>query len=127
MTSQRYWGLFWIALAMAAHSAIVGRVLGSSFFIMLFFWGWVAAAAYRGQLTAARSMSVTMVILLAVISVAVAFIPSELRNELAYYTFALYPALVSWTCVYFYVRHLQQKDMRGVLMPRRTGPQRRTV
>lgn len=110
MSTQRYWVLFWIAIAMAVHSFIVGRFLGSSFFMLLFFWGWVAAAAYRGRLESARAMAITMVVLLVSVAVAMAFFPSDFQNELAYYTFALYPAVVSWICVYFYVRHLMQKD-----------------
>jgi Ca2+/Na+ antiporter len=125
--NQRYWVLFWIALGMAAHSAIVGRLLGSSFFMLLFFWGWVAAAAFRGRLEAARSMAIVMIVILAGTSVALAFGPSGFRNELAYYTFALYPAVVSWICVYFYVRHLLSKEGRGSPPPRGAVPQRRPV
>jgi Ca2+/Na+ antiporter len=124
---RRYWVLFWIAMAMAVHSIVVGRLLGSSFFMLLFFWGWVAAAAYRGRLESARSMAITMVVLLAGVTVVLALRPAEFQNELAYYTFALYPALVSWICVYFYVRHLLQRDANGVPMRPRPAPQRRAV
>lgn len=127
MNNQRYWVLFWIAMAMAAHSIIVGRLLGSSFFMLAFFWGWVAAAAYRGQLDSAKSMAIIMVVLLSVATVAMALRPSETTTGLAYYTFALYPALVSWVCVYFYVRHLLQRDGRSMPPPRRDAPQRRMV
>jgi Ca2+/Na+ antiporter len=127
LITKRYWLLFWIAVAMAAHSAVVGRLLGSSFFMLLFFWGWVAAAAYRGQLESAKSMAIVMVILLTGTAVALAFQPVNLANDLAYYTFALYPALVSWICVYFYVRHLLQRDANGVPMRPRPAPQRRAV
>jgi Ca2+/Na+ antiporter len=106
---QRYWVLFWIAIGMAVHSFIVGRFLGSSFFMLLFFWGWVAAAAYRGRLESARAMTITMVVLLVVVAAAMAFLRTE-YEQLAYYAFALYPAIVSWICVYFYIRHLMQKD-----------------
>jgi Ca2+/Na+ antiporter len=122
---RRYWVLFWIAMAMAVHSIVVGRLLGSSFFMLLFFWGWVAAAAYRGRLESARSMAITMVVLLAGVTVVLALRPAEFQNELAYYTFALYPALVSWICVYFYVRHLMQKDDDSAPLHRRAGSQRR--
>ncbi len=108
--NQRYWLLFGIAIAMAVHSFVVGRFLGSSFFMLLFFWGWVAAAAYRGRLESARAMAITMVVLLVTVAAAMAFFRSEFHNELAYYAFALYPAIVSWICVYLYVRHLMQKD-----------------
>jgi hypothetical protein len=95
--------------------------------MLLFFWGWVAAAAYRGQLESAKSMAIVMVILLTGTAVALAFQPVNLANDLAYYTFAFYPALVSWICVYFYVRHLLQRDANGVPMRPRPGPQRRAV
>jgi Ca2+/Na+ antiporter len=127
MTDRRYWGLFWIAMAMAVHSVIVGRLLGSSFFMLLFFWGWVAAAAYRGKLESARAMAITMVVLLVGVTVVLALRPAEFQNELAYYTFALYPALVSWICVYFYVRHLMQRDDHSAPLHRRAAPQRRNL
>jgi Ca2+/Na+ antiporter len=113
MMDRRYWGLFWIAMAMAAHSVIVGRFLGSSFFMLLFFWGWVAAAAYRGKLESARAMAITMLVILVGVTVALAFRSSAFENELAFYAFALYPAVVSWFCVYFYVRHLMRRQDEG--------------
>jgi Ca2+/Na+ antiporter len=127
MMNQRYWVLFWIAMAMAVHSAIVGRLLGSSFFMLLFFWGWVAAAAYKGHLESARSMAITMIVILVATAVALAFHPAEFTNDLAYYTFALYPAVVSWICVYFYVRHLIQSQGRSRQVPAAGVPQRRTI
>jgi Ca2+/Na+ antiporter len=125
--NKKYWVLFWVAIAMAAHSAIVGRLLGSSFFMLLFFWGWVAAAAYRGHLESAKSMAITMVVILVGTSVALALRPGEFRNELAYYTFALYPALVSWICVYVYVRHLLRREGQPAVALRSPVPQRRMV
>ncbi len=113
MISRRYWVLFWIAMGMAAHSFIVGRFLGSSFFMLLFFWGWVAAAAYRGKLESARAMAITMVVLLVSVAAVMALFRASFHNELAYYAFALYPAIVSWICVYFYVRHLMQAESGG--------------
>jgi len=107
---QRYWVLFWIAIGMAAHSFIIGRFLGSSFFMLLFFWGWVAAAAYRGRLESARAMAITMVVLLIGVAVVMALSQAPFDNALAYYAFALYPAIVSWICVYVYIRHLAQAE-----------------
>jgi hypothetical protein len=127
VTGRHYWGLFCIAMAMALHSIVVGRFLGSSFFMLLFFWGWVAAAAYRGQLEAARAMAISMVVLLVGVAVVLALRPAEFQNELAYYTFALYPALVSWICVFFYVRYLLQKDERNVTPSQHGAPQRHSV
>ena len=127
MTERRYWVLFWIAMAMAVHSIVVGRYLGSSFFMLLFFWGWVAAAAWRGQLESARAMALTMLVLLLAATVVLALRPAEVQNELAYYAFALYPALVSWICVFFYVRHLLQRDEPALPLAQRGPPQRRTV
>ena len=113
VTSQRYWVLFWIAMGMAAHSFIIGRFLGSSFFMLLFFWGLVAAAAYRGKLESARAMAITMVVLLVSVAAAMALFRASLHDGPAYYAFALYPAIVSWICVYLYVRHLMQAESGG--------------
>lgn len=114
MGKHRYWGLFWIAVGMAAHSLLVGRLLGSSFFMLVFFWGWVAAAAYRRELRAAQAMVIPMIFLLVTTAVAMALLPAHFPQDMGYLTFALYPALVSWVCVFFYVRHLQQKEVRAV-------------
>lgn len=122
-----YWVLFWIAMAMAAHSAIVGRLLGSSFFMLLFFWGWIAATAYRRQLESARAMAITMIVLLVGVAVALALRPSEFHNDLAYYAFALYPALVSWICVFIYVRHLMRRDEHASTLLHHASRQRRTA
>lgn len=112
---------------MAAHSFVVGRLLGSSFFMLLFFWGWVAFAAYQGRLDSARSMAITMTVILAAASACLVFVPNDFHNSLAYYTIALYPAFVSWVCVFFYIRYLQQREEAGFARPRRNTPQRRLV
>jgi hypothetical protein len=72
-------------------------------------------------------MAITMVVLLVGVTVVLALRPAEFQNELAYYTFALYPALVSWICVYFYVRHLMQRDGHSAPLRRPAAPQRRAV
>lgn len=114
MGKYRYWGLFWIAMGMAAHSLIVGRLLGSSFFMLVFFWGWVAAAAYRRELQAAQAMVIPMIFLLVTTTVAMALLPAHFPQGIGYLTFALYPAIVSWVCVFFYIRHLQRKEDRAM-------------
>jgi hypothetical protein len=106
MQSTRYWGLFWIAAGLSVHAVLVGRQLESSFFVMLFFWGFVAFSALRGSLEAAQSMAVVMVLLLGALAAATLTGGAE-APSLAYATFALYPALVSWISVFFYIRHLR--------------------
>ena len=109
MLRTRCWGLFWIAAGLSVHAALVGRQLESSFGIMLFFWGFVAFCALRGTLEAAQTMAVVMVLLLGgvVAATALGTLPSP---SLAYNTMALYPALVSWISVLFYIRYLRQHD-----------------
>ena len=84
MQAKRYWGLFWIASALSVHAFIVGKQLQSSFFIMLFFWGFVAIGAFRGALQTAQSMAIVMVILLSALSIAVcgcAYPPSSIARR----------------------------------------------
>ena len=109
MQGTRYWGLFWIAAGLSVHAVLVGRLLGSSFFVMLFFWGFVAFSALRGTIEAAQSMAVVMVLLLGALAAATLTGHTE-APSLAYTTFALYPALVSWISVYFYIRYLRHRD-----------------
>lgn len=109
MQSTRYWGLFWIAAGLSIHALLVGRHLESSFFVMFFFWGFVAFSALRGTLEAAQTMAVVMVMLLGVVIAATQLGKTE-APSLAYNTIALYPAVVSWISVFFYIRYLRQRD-----------------
>ena len=113
MLSTRYWGLFWIAAGLSLHALLVGRLLESSFFLMLFFWGFVAFTALKGALDAAQAMSVVMLMLLGGVTLAT-HLGDTTAPSLAYATFALYPALVSWLCVFFYIRYLRQRDSGAV-------------
>ena len=112
MLAKRYWGLFWIATALSVHAFVVGKQLESSFFIMLFFWGFVAICALRGALQAAQSMAIVMIILLGTLTIAT-LTGSAAPPSLAYTTFALYPAIVSWLSVLFYILYLRQRDSGG--------------
>ena len=109
MQGTRYWGLFWIAAGLSAHAFVVGRQLESSFFMMMFFWGFVAISALRGSLEIAQSMAVVMVAVLVGMA-AVPMLGGTAPPSLAYTTFALYPALVSWISVFFYIRYLRRRD-----------------
>lgn len=106
---MRYWVLFWIAAGLAVHAFVVGRQLESSFFMMMFFWGFVAISALRGSLQIAQSMAVIMVIVLSGLTLA-PYVAASQPHSLAYGTFALYPALVSWVSVFFYIRYLRRRD-----------------
>lgn len=110
MQGTRYWGLFWIAAGLAAHAFVVGRQLESSFFMMMFFWGFVAFSALRGSLEVAQSMAVVMVVVLLGVAAA-PLLGHAAPPSLAYTTFALYPALVSWVSIFFYIRYLRRRDM----------------
>jgi hypothetical protein len=77
---------------------------------MLFFWGFVAICALRGALQAAQSMTIVMVILLGTLSIAT-LTGGTAPPSLAYTTFALYPAIVSWLSVFVYIRYLRQRDI----------------
>lgn len=105
----RYWGLFWIAAALSVHAFVVGKQLESSFFIMMFFWGFVAISAFRGSLETAQSMAVVMIMILGGLTGAT-LLGLTPKPSLAYTTFALYPALVSWISVFFYIRYLRHRD-----------------
>lgn len=112
MHAMRYWGLFWMASALSLHAFVVGMQLESSFFIMMFFWGFVAISAFRGSLDTAQSMAVVMVMILGGLTGAtlLGVTPQPSR---AYTAFALYPALVSWISVFFYIRYLRHRDSSG--------------
>lgn len=116
MQKRRYWGLFWVSAGLAAHAAVVGGQLESNFFLMLFFWGFVAMAALRGSLEIAQSMTVVMILMLCALITA-HVLRGDAPPSLAYATFALYPSLVSWVSVFFYIRFLRRRG-RGEEAPR---------
>ena len=109
MQGTRYWGLFWVAAGLSVHAFVVGRHLESNYFMLLFFWGFVAISALRGSLEIAQSMTVVMNIFFFGVA-AVTFMGHGEPPSLAYLTFALYPALVSWISVFFYIRYLRKRD-----------------
>jgi hypothetical protein len=127
MTAPRHWGLFWIAAAMALHAAVVGGLLQSLFSLMVFFWGWVAVAALKDKLEAAQAMTVVMVVLLLALAGVSVQKGAGSPADVAYYTFALFPALVSWVCTFFYIRFLITRDTEAKLPVAAARPQPRTT
>lgn len=117
MTGKRYWGLFWVATVLALHAFAIGKVLGSTFFVMMFFWGWVAVHALRGTLDAAQAMVITMCLLVFGTVASIIAYPQYFEHDFGYYSLALYPAIVSWVSVYFYIRHLKAKQQGGLGVP----------
>lgn len=109
MHGARYWGLFWVAAALSLHAFVVGKQLESTFFLMVFFWGFVAISAFRGSLETAQSMAVVMIMIMGGMAGA-SLLGITPKPSLAYTTFALYPALVSWVSVFFYIRFLRRRD-----------------
>ena len=77
-----------------------------------------------GKVSIAVGLVAMMIAILLGATALLALTPAGAANELAYYTFALYPALVSWVCVLFYVRHLQQKTQHGYPAVRRARQRR---
>lgn len=127
MGTTRYWGLFWIAAGLSLHALVVGKLLSSNFFMMLFFWGFVGIAGLRGALNTAQSMAIVMIMFLAGVAAFTAMRGTQNPADLAYTTFALYPALVSWISVFFYIRFLRVRDegelsyRRPIMRQRRAG------
>lgn len=127
VSTPRHWGLFWTAAAMALHAAVVGGLLQSLFFLMAFFWGWVAVAALKDKLEAAQAMAVVMIILLLAVAGLSLQKGAGGTADVAYYTFALYPALVSWVCALFYIRFLITKDQAPRLRGAADRPRPKTA
>lgn len=88
----------------------MGRILPSSFFIVAFCWMWVGVAAATDRLDMAKPMAVTMMVLLACVAVAIKMTPLGRGNLAPLFSLALLPSLVSWACVYVYIRHAERGD-----------------
>lgn len=102
---SRSWTLVMIALGMTAYSLLVGRHLGSSFFLSALSWGWVAVCGIRGRLEAARDMALVMSALM-VCAIALLLWAGDARSAGNLLSLGVVPSLVIWGCVILYVRHL---------------------
>lgn len=106
----RYPGVILTSLAMALHAAIVGRYLESVFFIVAFCWAWVAVTAYRDRLQSAQSMVLTMMVLLLFVVLPLSALRLASASLAAYLSLAIMPGIISWACMFIYIRHVSQRD-----------------
>lgn len=106
----RYPGVILTSLAMALHAALVGRYLESVFFIVAFCWAWVAVTALRDRLQSAQSMVLTMMGLLLCLVLPIAIARLSSTTLAAHLSLAIVPGIVSWACMFIYIRHVRQQD-----------------
>lgn len=106
MANPRYLLIVAVALCMAVHAVVIGRYLGSVFFLTAFPWAWVGLAALRGDLMSARTMALTMIGVLTVSSVLLLSFGAQQSGLAATLSLAILPAAVSWVSVLFYIAHL---------------------
>lgn len=95
-----------VALCMAVHAVVIGRYLGSVFFLTAFAWAWVGLAALRGDLRAARTMVLTMIGMLLVSSALLLSFGGQQDGLVAVFSLAILPGAVSWVSVLFYIIYL---------------------
>ncbi len=107
----RYPGVIVVSAAMAVHAAVVGRYLESVFFIIAFCWAWVGVTAFRDRLQSAQSMTLTMMAMLLLIVLPVALLRLDAENLVAHLSLAIVPGIVSWACMFLYVRHVSEQDL----------------
>jgi hypothetical protein len=100
--------LFLFASVMAAHALVIGRYLESSFFLTAFSWGWVGFAALVQRLDAARTMGMTMIVILIALPVLLVLgdSPHGQWEFMPLYSLALFPSLVSWGCLLVLIRFI---------------------
>jgi hypothetical protein len=109
--SIKYPGVILVSAAMAVHAAVVGRYLESVFFIIAFCWAWVGVTAFRDRLQSAQSMTLTMVALLVLIVLPVALLRLDAESLVAHLSLAIIPGIVSWACMFLYIRHVSEQDL----------------
>lgn len=103
------WTLVLISIGMATHALLVGRYLGSAFFLSAMCWGWMAVCGIQGRLEAARSMAIVMtaLVLFGIVWIVVAG-GAEMRVPIL--SLCLVPALVSWACAIHYVNFINRRS-----------------
>lgn len=102
--------LFVVASLMAVHALLVGRYLGSAFFITAFPCGWVAIAALRRDLAGARAMCFTMLCLIPVYLLSAHLLAESGASLVALYSLAAGPALVCWLCLLALAAFIEQGE-----------------
>lgn len=103
----RYPIIVFMSLGMLLHALLVGRYLGSLYFLAAFSWSWVAVTAMRGNLASAQAMVQTMIALVGAslfLSIAAA---SDIAKFMPLVSLALVPGLISWVCMLIYIRHIR--------------------
>lgn len=106
---SRSWSLALIGIGMIIYVMLVGRHLGSSFFLSAMCWGWVAMCGLLGRLGAARDMALVMAVL-TLIAILAVLAAGKAGGGLL--TLGLLPTLIVWGCVALYIRHLQSPSLR---------------
>ena len=91
---------------MAVHAVVIGRYLGSVFFLTAFAWAWVGVAALRGDLASARTMVLTMIGVLLISSALMLWLGVRQDGLAAIFSLAIVPGAVSWISVLFYIVYL---------------------
>jgi hypothetical protein len=115
---SRSWPLLLISLGMIAYSVLVGRHLGSSFFLTAMCWGWVAVCGARGHLSAAHDMAVVMSAL-SLAAILLTLLGGHAAAQANLLSLGLLPSAVIWGCVILYVQHLRQGRRRPARRPSR--------
>lgn len=110
---MRYPGVVLMSVAMALHAVAAGRYLESLFFLVAFCWAWVAVTALRGSLQSAQSMVLTMLGLLILIVLPVSALRLTHHSLVAHMSLAIVPGIVSWACMFLYIRHETLKEQNG--------------
>ena len=116
----RFPGVVVGATALAGHAVAVGGYLESVFFLVALAWGWVAVTGLREDLRSAQAMVVTMAALLALAVLIVIMLEVKTTRLVAHLSLALIPGLVSWICMFIYirfVRHQQEQLERAAANP----------
>lgn len=105
----RHPGIILVSLIMAIHAVMIGRYLESVFFLMAFCWAWMGVTAFRDRLQLAQSMALIMVAILLLAALPLAVLNLDRASLTPYLSLALIPGVISWACMYFYIRHITVK------------------
>lgn len=109
----RYPGVVLVSLVMALHTIMIGRYLESVFFIIAFCWGWMAVTAYRDRLKSAQSMALIMLGILVLIVLPMAVLRLDGSELFSYLSLAIVPGIISWSCMFVYIRHISKQNANG--------------
>lgn len=100
-----------VAALLTVHAVVVGHKLESAFFIVSYFWAWIAFNAVTGRMEPVKSMAATMIVLLLASAIFLMLTPFGRGDTAGFYALAWFPSIVAFASVFVFAVYLERSDL----------------